>query len=297
MFKTITKAITFTFLAQVCSGQDFQQEFSAAIQGNDTLKQREILTQWEKSEPGNPELLVSYFNYYYLLSKKEMITLTAEPPVGESLSIADSTGQTAGYIGSDLSFDRDVFQKAINKIDEGITLYPDRLDMRFGKIYVLGKTEDWEAFTDEIITTVRYSAQNKNKWKWTSNEEVTDGELFFLTALQDYQVELYNTGNDELLDNMREIASEILNHYPDHVESITNIGITYMLTEEYDKALGYLKKAGKIAPKDDVVISNIAYSYKMKGDKKKAIKYYKKLQKFDDPGIQEFAGKQIKELN
>lgn len=296
MIKAVTFFFAFLVFVNLCSAQDFQQEFNVAIQENDTLKQEKLLRMWEQFNPKDPELFIAFFNHYYLLSKKEVITLTAEPPVGESFSIADSTGQTSGYFSSDVSFDRDVFQKAIDKIDEGILLYPDRLDMRFGKIYVLGRIEDWQPFTDEIIKTIRYSAHNNNQWAWTDGEAMTEGEVFFLTSLQDYQLELYNTNNDELLVNMREIANEILNYYPNHVESITNIGITYMLIGEYDLGIDYFKKAEKINPEDEVIISNIAYSYKVKGKKKMAVNYYKKLLKSDEPELRKYAEEQINEL-
>ncbi len=80
---------------------------------------------------------------------------------------------------------------------------------------------------------------------------------------------------------MREIANKVLEFYPNHIESLSNLSITYLLTGEFDKGIESLLKAEKINPKDYIVLGNIAQGYKMKGNKKKAVEYYKKAVKFD----------------
>jgi len=288
--------LTFSILTNFCFAQDFKTDFDKYCQEGDTVKQKEVLTKWENENPKDPELFTSYFNYFFLKSRQEVLSLTTDQPKGESLSFQDSTGQTAGYIGSQRVFNDAILQKGLDKIDEGIKLYPNRLDMRFGKIYALGQTGDWERFTEEIVKTVQYSAKNNNEWTWTNNEKRPDGKDFFLTSLQDYQLNLYNTGDDNLLVNMRTIANEIFKIYPDHIESLSNLSITYLLTGEYDKGIEPLLKAEKLNPKDAIVLANIAQGYKLKGDKKKAIEYYEKTIKYADDRTVQYAKQQIEEL-
>ena len=95
---------------------------------------------------------------------------------------------------------------------------------------------------------------------------------------------------------MREIANEILKYYPNHIESLSNLSITYLLTGEYDKGIDALKKAEKINPKDFIILSNIAQGYKLKGDKEKAIEYYQKTIEYGDEQAKEYSKQQIKEL-
>jgi tetratricopeptide (TPR) repeat protein len=270
-------------------------EFNTAFQNGDTVKQKETLAKWQKADGKNPELFTSYFNYYFQRSRREILSLTQEQPKGESLEFRDSTGN-GGYLGGGVAFDPKVLQSAFDKIDEGIKLYPDRLDMRFGKIYVLGEVEEWQRFTDEIIKTIRYSITNKNKWTWTNNVKKEDGEDFFFSGLQDYQVKLYNTQDDNLLPNIRSIAEEILKIKPDHVESLSNLGVTYLITQKYDEALVAFLHAEKNAPKDMIVLGNIAHTYKLKGNKQKAIEYYEKVISAGDSKMSDYAKKQIKEL-
>ena len=283
-------------LANICFGQDFQKEFNKYFDVKDTLKQTEILVQWEKSNPKDPELFTSYFNYFFQKAKQELISLTTEKPKGENFVLTDSLSNTAGYIGSEISYIEDILQQGMNKIDEGITLYPNRLDMRFGKIYVLGQMKNWQQFTDEIVKAIQYSKINNNQWTWTNNEKRSDGQDFFLSSLQDYQLDLYNTEDDNLLPYMRTIANEILKIYPKHVESLSNLAVTYLLTEQYEEGIKALLRAEKINPKDCVVLGNIAHGYKLQGDKKNAVKYYQKLIKYGKEKDVQYAKQQIKEL-
>jgi len=189
-----------------------------------------------------------------------------------------------------------LLQQGFNKIDEGIALYPNRLDMRFGKIYALGQIEDWQKLTDEIVKAIQYSKINNNQWTWTNNQKRSDGKDFFLSSLQTYQLNLYNTEDDDLLPNMQTIALEILKIYPKHIESLSNLAITYLLTNQYDKGVEALLRAEKINPKDCIVLNNIAHGYKLQGNKKNAIKYYEKIIKYGDEEHVQYAKQQIEQL-
>lgn len=280
----------------MCFGQDYEKEFNQSFQAGDTTKQIEVLTKWEAEDPKNPELFTSYFNYYFLKSRQEFISMSTRQPNGESLQLQDSDGQAAGFLGSDIQFNPEIFKKGIKKIDEGIKLYPNRLDMRFGKTYAFKEAKEWEKFTNEIVKTIQYSKKNNNEWTWTYNEKKEDGKDFFLNSIQGYQNTLYNTENDDLLENMRTIAEEVLKIYPDHTESLSNIAITYLLTLEYDKGIEALLKAEKIEPNDGIVLSNIAYAYSLKGDFDNSKKYYEKMLKLENAEAVQFAKEQIDEL-
>ena len=78
--------------------------------------------------------------------------------------------------------------------------------------------------------------------------------------------------------------------------SLSNLSITYLLTDQYDKAISPLLKAEKLDPKDYIVLSNIARAYVLKGDKQKAIEYYEKTSKYGDEQIKAFAQQQIEKL-
>ena len=280
-------------------GQTFKQQFNEFVSKKDTLGQQQLLDKWEKSDSNDPELYIAYFNYFVKKSVKEVVTLGQNPEGNDVLQIMDkdsSKKEPVAYLYGDTYYDQNILKKGFDYIDKGLSKYPNRLDMRFGKIYLLGQIENYEKFTAEIINTIDYSHVNKNKWTWADNKPLGDPENFMLSSIQDYQLQLYNTENDNLIENMKRIAEAVLKYYPEHIESLSNISIVFMLQKQYDKTLGNLLKAEKLNPKDCIVLNNIAQTYKLKGDTINAIKYYKLTIQYGDDKAKNYANGQIEEL-
>lgn len=292
----ILSLITFAF--GNLNAQNYYEDFQEYSSSGDTAKQKQLLEDWQRESPNDAELYTCLFNFYFLKSRTEILQLSSETPEegNEAIQLVDDEDQVAGFISGKINYDESNLKKAFESIDEGIKRHPNRLDMRFGKIYVLGEIGDWNSFTSEIIKTVNYSTENKNQWTWTLNQKREGGEEFFLSSLQDYQMKLYNTGKESLLGNMREISEAVLNHYPNHVQSLSNSAITYLILGEFEKALIPLKKAEEIAPEDFIVLNNIAYCYKNLDQKDNAIKYYKKVIKFGDERAVTQAENEIEKL-
>jgi tetratricopeptide (TPR) repeat protein len=275
--------------------QSFQKQFNELFARNDTTGQRELLKKWENTNINDPELYVAYFNYYVNLSAKEIITIGNQPPQDDYLELSpkDSTNKRRSYLYSDVSHDESTLKKGFWWIDRGIEKFPDRLDMRFGKVYMYGRIKDYEAFTSEIISAIDRSAQNDNKWLWTENKTRKDAKEMMLGSIQDYQLQLYNTGDDGLLKYMKRVAEAVLKYYPDHVESLSDLSIVYMLSNEPEKGLEQLLKAEKIAPKDVIVLGNIAHAYELRGQKDNCLKYYDLVIKYGNKEDKQFARTEI----
>jgi tetratricopeptide (TPR) repeat protein len=292
MIKSFLSLALCIFLVNtVLSGQTNKEQFDALAEKRDTAGQRKLLEKWQLADSNDAELYVAWFNFYVNKSHNYIITLGNEPE-GEALQlmITDTTiKEPAGYLYSQTDYDPVLLQKGFDYIAKGIKKHPARLDMRFGEVYMYGVLKDWEKFTTEIIKTIDYSATIKNKWLWTNNKPVENPKVFMLSAVQTYQLQLYETMEDALVENMKRIALTVLKYYPDHVESLSNLAIVYMVHEDYDNALEALLKAEKTAPKDDIVLANIAHCYKMKGDTQNAIKYYKLMLQYGDEAAKEFA--------
>ena len=259
--KVILLLITLILISSNSSAENFKKKFKELGEKKDAVKQIALLRKWEKTSPNDAELFVAYFNYYIQKSMNDMISLDRVQKGEHSFAFEDSTGQVAGYLNNHTEYEPKNLQKAFDYIDKGIKAYPDRLDMRFGKIYMLGKIPDYRKFTDEIIRTIDYSSTNKNVWQWTDNKPQETPKEFMLASIQDYVLQLYHTNDDALLDNMIQISEAILKYYPEHIESLSNVSVAYLLKKNYDKGLEPLLRAEKIAPTDYIVLNNIAQAY------------------------------------
>lgn len=277
-------------------GQDFRQEFKQFFDKSDFSAQEKVLKRWEAARPEDPELYVSYFNHYFAKSRQETVSLTTAPPQGVAVPLRkESDGKVAGYIGSNISFTKADFDAGISYIDKGITNFPNRLDMRFGKTYALGQIQDFSRFTDEIVKTIDRSNTNKNSWTWREGKPLEKPREFMLAAIQDYVVQIFDSG-DEQVKFVKQIADTVLKYYPDHVESLSNLSVFYMMKGDFDAALVPLLRAEKLAPGDFVVIGNIAYSYYNRHDKPGATKYYQKLSELGDEGAKKDAAAKLSEI-
>jgi len=282
-------------------GQNDLQQFKLLSENKDTLGQRILLENWEKRSLNDPELYVAYFNYFVEKSRSEVLVIGQDLKQNAYMVLEienqDSSKQDrVEYMYRQVSFQEFYTQKAIEWIDKGIDRFPNRLDMRFGKIYFLGLLENYEAFTEQIIQTVDYSAINQNQWLWSENCVLEQPKEMMLGSIQDYQNDLYATSQDTLLYNMQKIAEAVLKVYPDHIESLSNIGAVYFLLGQYEKALTPLLTAYQLNPKDLVVINNIAEIYNELGLNIKAEAYYRLMMKYGDKQDKKYAKAKIKQL-
>ncbi|HEY3403636.1 MAG TPA: tetratricopeptide repeat protein [Ohtaekwangia sp.] len=285
----------FFLLGITASGQTRVEKFKQLKTDKDTLGQRLLLEEWQNATPDDPELYASYFTYYIEKSRTEKIR-PVHTDQGKYLPLKDSAGHITGYMYGEATYNPDYLVPGFERIDEGISKFPDRLDMRFGKIHMLGEIHDYDSFTTEIVKCIVYSGVNKNAWLWTMNEPVKNPKDFLLTNTQSYVNHLFSYG-DVQVKNVRRIAEATLSVYRDHIMSLSNLGITYILEEDYEKALEALLKAEKKSPKDAVVMGNIAYVYSKLKDNKKAGEYYQKMIQFGDADAKTFAREQLNKLN
>lgn len=292
--------ITIAFISVALSGfaQDYLKKLKDAASANDTAAQIKILRSWEQVSPKDPELFIGYFNYYARISMQETVSIDAKQKDDHSFVLTDTaSGKPVAFLNSSVKYNSRLLQKGFDYIEQGISIYPNRLDMRFGKIYMLGQAENYPEFAKEIVKTIDYGSSINHAWLWKEGKPLDDAKNFFLSSLQDYIVTIYNTEDDKLLPLMRQISEAVLKYDPTHVESLSNVALTYLITGEYDKALPYLLKAEKVAPKDIVVLNNIAEAYKRKGDKVHAKAYYEKIILHGSAEEAEDAREKIKELH
>lgn len=177
-------------------GQNEWQQFKLLSENEDTLGQRILLENWEKHTLNDAELYVAYFNYFVEKSRSEVLVIGQDLKQNAYMILEmenqDSSKQNrAEYMYKQVSYDDLYTQKAIEWIDKGIERFPNRLDMRFGKIYFLGLLENYEAFTEQIIQTIDYSAMNQNQWLWSENSPLEQPKERMLSSIQDYQNDLY----------------------------------------------------------------------------------------------------------
>jgi tetratricopeptide (TPR) repeat protein len=282
--------------AHIACAQTFETRFQESLKNEDTVAQTRILKEWSTANSKDPELFIAYFNYYVKKSREEILSIDPQQKSKDAYALADSTGAPAGYLNSSMNFDSKTLQKGFDYANRAIELYPSRLDIRFGKIYMLGQAENFKEFTKTIIETIEYGNKIKYAWTWKQGKPVQDPKNFLFESMQDYIITIYNTEDDALLPYIRQISETVLKYMPNHVESLSNVALTWMIAGDFDRALPFLLKAETVNPKDVVVLNNIAESYKRKNDKGRAKSYYEKVIKYGSKEEADDARQEMKEL-
>jgi tetratricopeptide (TPR) repeat protein len=245
-----------------------------ALDAKDMTKAEEILKAWDYADANDPELYVSYFNFFTVKSLD------------------------AGVIGA-TGYDGKYAQKALEFITEGIDRFPTRFDMRIAKIYMLGKLKDYPGYTSEIIKMIDYSDEIKNNWKGENFTVVENPDEMFKGAVLDFQEFLFTKEDTTLYKDIIRISEEMLKYYPKDVQSRLNISTVHVAQREYSKSIETLLKAADVEPGNSVLLYNIAYVYNLKGDKENAKKYYELTIKHigeKEEKLKEAAQKQLEAL-
>ncbi len=296
--KTLFIVVVLVLSTAMTFGQNFQERYRTLVTEKDTAGQIKLLKEWRSADPKDPELFIAVFNYYINKSRDEVITIGKQPTSDNTIRLTqkENDEKTVGYMGTTSQYNAGLVRQGITNISEGITLYPTRLDMRFGKIYMLGEMGEFTTFTSQVIESIEYGNKIKNAWLWKEGKPLEDAEAFFLSSIHDYMLTIYNTNNDSLLPLMRQIAEAVLKYHPNHVVTLTDAAITCIVANDYDQALKYLLKAESVDPKDMVVLNDIAVVYKRQNDKVNAKLYFEKIVKGGTEENIANAKQQLKEL-
>ncbi len=255
------------------NAQSFKADFTKALRDGNTDKQKEILSLWEKSNDRSADYYIANFNYYLTSCVDEQTRKLDIEKLGRSL----------------------------DAIDEGIDKYPNRLDIRQGKVFALKQMAMWDDMTKEIISAIDYSYIIDNKWIYPNEKADKD---FFLNVIQQYQADLFDETDWEIYSledslmilRIRKISEQVLKYYPQNVEALNNLGATYFFENNDSKALEIFLTAEQIAPNNDIVLFNIANIYAKRADKQKAKAYYENIIKNCNTEAKNQAKELLKEL-
>ncbi|MBP5412191.1 MAG: hypothetical protein J6Y47_02920 [Bacteroidales bacterium] len=291
--------VLYAFSFKIVEAQNVYDNFYKALHEKDSATVEQILSEIRYSNDQSAERYIAEYNYWVNKAHvSEGPILSTELPEGVDVSgvftLTDSMGNIAGYMYGVEYYDSLLTDSALLIISEGIQRHPNRLDMRFGKIYLLGQSGRWQSYTDEILSTLEHSEKNNNAWKYPNVTESMDTILIY--SILDYEKALYSalsksdtlTVQDTMkIHYMRSIAQRMLRLYPHDVFSLNIMAVTYHVMGQEDSALVWLLRAEKVNPRDALVLLNIADTYNRLGDRKKEKIYLKKATKYGDKYIRD----------
>jgi tetratricopeptide (TPR) repeat protein len=255
--------------------KDFRKRYS---QTEDPKKQEQLLKEWAAADKNDAELYAAYAQFYMMQNQSEV--LVVEP---------DSSNSEGALIHGPVDYKG--IEQAKESLLKGLALHPERLDLRFSYIRLLSLEGNYPLVVIAVEEALVLDQQRKHVWFWSMDEPVKDDR--FLAAIQDYAAMAFEVEDYE---SVRKIGEAVLKFYPNNVESLSNVGISYLVKEQYDIALNYFLKAQQLNNKDIVVLNNIAEVYRRKHDNPNAKKYYEEMVKIGQQEDIDYAKSKIAEL-
>lgn len=258
------KQILSLILALVCglglSAQSYSDDFYDALNSDNVHQQRRILASWAMNSPGDIDFYIAQFNHYINLSMSQN-----DNPV-LAASLADS---------------------GLTTIDHAIHLFPERLDLRFGKIYFLGQLMRWQSFADEVVLTLNRSEKTNHQWQFPNFDQ--GGRILIIEGVQDYLYTLNEaTQNADpearkaILPHIRRIAHRAAQLFPSEPTFLSSLAYTYIAEGDYETALRHLNRAEQLSPNDPAVLQQLVDVYSRIKNKKQAANYRARLEKLQE---------------
>lgn len=278
--KTIFSVLLILIFTQTISfGQDFIEGFNMLAGKDSTLaEQSELLRQWDIAKPEEADRFGAYFNYYLTLAQKEYQSTDSGNNNCYTYLLEGAKGKKEASFCIRVLLKASLLSSGFRYLDSGITKFPDRLDLRLGKSYMLLSTENYPAFIEELNAIFREAKRNKDTWYWERDEKLHTPMLILYQSIQSYILQMMER-DKSVAPYIRQTAELGLKYYPKEIDLYSNLSSSFMIEGKAKDALKIMLKAEKLEPANAMVLNNIAHIYLKMNNKKKAISYYEKIVK------------------
>lgn len=297
------KRLLISSLVILLSGVTFAQtkaelynRFSRSVSLRDSTAIVSLISDWERLYPGDAELYSLRANYYFMNAINEVVVMSDKEPTDgrRALAFRDSLGVTR-YMYSEPQYDAVKIGLAKSAMEEGIAKYPDRLDLRLGKVTIHLRANENTLAVQEIESALERSITNKNKWVGSLDAPIeTDGVSYLRDCVQDYFAGFLDTDD---LESAKSVIDAAVRLYPKDAMFLADRAAIGYFSGDLKDALKWYLSSRENAPNDMLVTNNIARIYEELGDKQNAIKFYRIVANSDDEDYAESAKAELKRLN
>lgn len=279
-------------------------------QSSDTTAWNNYFAAWEAASPKDARLWIDRFNHLFNRSRHSVMVLRTagdtEPQPGESpdrLILQDSTGAEAGSLSERVEYDESLLARAVEAIDHGIALHPDRLDMRLGRAAAFMHAGKYDRMVESLCVLTDRAEQNNGQWTGadgTTAQTVTPKELI-ADYLQDYANTLFDALSSEPDDPasaaLGRLAEREAAYCSESPVALNNVAVWHYTAGRPEEGLRWFIRASEADPDDALIILNIGRLYASLGDAEQARTWWTKLLKFPDKTYREQAGGLLKQLD
>lgn len=277
----ITLSLILSSVTLSAQTTDYEKRYNNLIArvGPSGLGVETLLNMWASADSLDRKMLQARFDFYFSKSQAEVVVTKPQKKylgMDPLLSLTDSLGKSVYYY-RELSYDDELFSKALGTAEKLVSLYPDELEYYFLKANALIAYEKENpdmayAYLSDLIDV---DQARKKPWNF-EGEKMEKG--FFADAMQEYCRTFYTVGSTSSMKAFLHLSERMNKLYPANTYFLSNIATYYLVSENKPKlALKYYNKVLKKVKNDEVALRNSLVAARKIGDAKLEAKYRQQL--------------------
>ena len=230
-----------------------------------------LIDKWEQADPSDVNQMVARFNFYFDKCRSAVTRIHPEPEylgAKPAVTLKDSTGANVYYY-TEYEYEKEMYDKAMQTLDEALAAGPERLDLCILKVEALMVYEKGKPVLSQEYLKSLVDGTLSGKMVWKDGERTLSKEDF-LNEIQALCCEYFALGTPEACKAMKDVSQRVLKYSPRSVEFIDNLGAYCVKVEKNDKkAMKYYRKSLSIEPEDAVARQNVQLIERRMKSKKK----------------------------
>jgi tetratricopeptide (TPR) repeat protein len=251
-----------TVAPAVFAEEDFATRFAKAAEAGPPTRAEQILAEWGKKEPNNPDYYIKGANYFFKQAR-DGISISTKPAARGDMVITDpKTGKAVGSIGA--ANDGQQFDKAVDLLKAAKTRFPQRLDIWLGlsQLYQADNrfTEQATVLKDLAAYVNAHPTGLLGRDGHPFPEPVREKLAREYSGFAGYCYKLETKEADQQFFVIATLAAEA---FPDTVYGFNLLGNYYSVVDRNpSQAIENYRKALALAPADSLVWCNLGETYR-----------------------------------
>lgn len=284
--------LLFTFLSfasTIYSQDDLSEDYLAFkkefLDGN-FEKAKEVLQEWEKKSPNDPELYCSYATIYGILASKKCEDTDDFSYLSKTAMLPDTIAmfknmKTKSYrIIKDNGGGMEMFNKAIGYLDKCIREYPDLLEAYYNYMEILNLKKEFKYSTKVAFMLLNRGKENNGAWvDYALKRTEIDPVQYVSQQMQT----LFQWSEYELAQRMLDHAISL---YPKNVFYLYFRANLYDMLLNKDEAIKLYDQIYALDSDNLYIIGNLAVAYVRHKQIDRAVLLTEKLKNTGDSEIE-----------
>lgn len=263
--------------ARAAEHEDFPMELKSKQAASNPVEVQEFIAKSYDANKANPAYYVAAANYYWNSSLQPNLSTKPAGP-GDYILADPKTGKAVGSIDTSGHVDPALQQKAVALLTEAHSRFPYRLDIAMGLAYLQRELKQQSKCCSTLLNILKYAPKNVAKLEWKDGGPLPEPAAEYVPRLmQGYTSGFFKLDTREGDELCRKLCNKLTQAYPESPYAYNMLAALSDAHGDKKTTIKYLLIAHQKAPKDALVLFNLATTCRAIGDNANALKYFEQV--------------------